>query len=135
VAAAGVVGLALVAGVAAWAAAHPREGRPAPANPAPTDEALSQPEVAPAVEPAAATEEAPPPAPPAPTRSLTLPVQPLPRPPEDVVEASEACAGQTYGTGVTFLSDPAEAGRRAGRSGKLLFVLHISGNFEEAQFT
>lgn len=41
----------------------------------------------------------------------------------------------TYGTRVAFARTPAEAAGRAGREGKLLFLLHVSGNFEEARFT
>jgi hypothetical protein len=44
-------------------------------------------------------------------------------------------AGETYGTSVVFLSNPAEAARRARQEDKLLFVLHVSGNFEESCFT
>jgi hypothetical protein len=48
--------------------------------------------------------------------------------------AEERPAG-TYGTQVEFLDDPAEAGQRALKERKLLFTLHISGNFEDAKFT
>jgi hypothetical protein len=44
-------------------------------------------------------------------------------------------AGETYGTSVVFLSNPAEAARHARQEDKLLFVLHVSGNFEESCFT
>ncbi len=63
-----------------------------------------------------AEEDAPPPP--------TAPAQPEPRP-----------AGQTYGTRVTFLASPEEAMRVARREHKLVFVLHVSGNFEESCFT
>jgi hypothetical protein len=45
------------------------------------------------------------------------------------------CQGENYGTAVTFLNNPKEASREAQREQKLLFVLHISGNFEDSQFT
>jgi hypothetical protein len=41
----------------------------------------------------------------------------------------------TYGTQVEFVSLPVEAARMALQSQKLLFVLHLSGNFEDPQFT
>jgi hypothetical protein len=47
--------------------------------------------------------------------------------------AEPSCA--TYGTSVHFLSNQAEAARQARADQKLLFVLHVSGNFEEARFT
>jgi hypothetical protein len=47
--------------------------------------------------------------------------------------AAPAC--ESYGTAVEFLSRPAEAARQALREDKLLFVLHVSGNFEDAKFT
>jgi hypothetical protein len=50
-------------------------------------------------------------------------------------EAASLCESENYGTSVAFLANPAEAGRQASRDSKLLFVLHISGNFEDRQFT
>jgi hypothetical protein len=47
----------------------------------------------------------------------------------------ENVACETYGTQVSFLSNPADAARRAAKERKLLFVLHLSGNFEDARFT
>jgi hypothetical protein len=44
-------------------------------------------------------------------------------------------AGGSYGTNVKFLSNPAAAARKAAKAEKLLFLLHISGNFEDAGFT
>jgi hypothetical protein len=41
----------------------------------------------------------------------------------------------TYGTQVKFLASPAEAAAQARKDGKLLFVLHVSGNFEDSRFT
>jgi hypothetical protein len=56
---------------------------------------------------------------------LDLPAAPLtPRPPT-----------QTLGTAVAFVASPSEAGRLARQEGKLLFLLHVSGNFEDAGFT
>jgi hypothetical protein len=75
---------------------------------------------APARGPEPAAEEAPAPPPPA------------PQPP---AQAEARPAGQTYGTRVSFLASPEEAMRVAQRERKLVFVLHISGNFEESCFT
>ena len=50
-----------------------------------------------------------------------------------MVRTRHSC--ETYGTNVAFMSSPAEAGRQALCDKKLLLVLHVSGNFEDAQFT
>jgi hypothetical protein len=42
---------------------------------------------------------------------------------------------ETFGTEVEFARNPAEAARMAREERKLTFVLHVSGNFEEAKFT
>jgi hypothetical protein len=42
---------------------------------------------------------------------------------------------QQYGTQVDFFDNPAEAIKRAKKEEKLLFVLHVAGNFEEPGFT
>ena len=52
-----------------------------------------------------------------------------------VAAPPSASRAETYGTSVTFLDSPAEAARQARRENKLLFVLHIAGNFEESCFT
>jgi hypothetical protein len=39
------------------------------------------------------------------------------------------------GTCVKFLNNPTEAASRAVCEQKLLFTLHVSGNFEDRQFT
>ena len=43
--------------------------------------------------------------------------------------------GEAFGTAVGFLGSPSEAARKAVRERKLLLVLHVSGNFEDARFT
>jgi hypothetical protein len=58
---------------------------------------------------------------------------PLLPPPEDSIKAERA--GENYGTQVAFLSSPAKASKQAVQDQKLMFVLHISGNFEDAKFT
>jgi hypothetical protein len=40
-----------------------------------------------------------------------------------------------HGTRVRFLISPEQAAREARREGKLLFLLHLSGNFEDPRFT
>jgi hypothetical protein len=40
-----------------------------------------------------------------------------------------------YGTSVTFLNSPSEAARQAKQEEKLVFVLHVSGHFEDPKFT
>jgi hypothetical protein len=47
----------------------------------------------------------------------------------------ENSCGGDYGTSLKFAKDPAEAFRIAGENKKLVFLLHVSGNFEDAQFT
>jgi hypothetical protein len=71
----------------------------------------------------------------------------VPRSPEPELETSETAvdavlvgaarqpASESYGTAVHFLSRPSEAARQALREDKLLLVLHVSGNFEDARFT
>jgi hypothetical protein len=43
--------------------------------------------------------------------------------------------GATYGTRVEFVRTPAEAARQARGKDKLVFLLHVSGNFEDPGFT
>jgi hypothetical protein len=42
---------------------------------------------------------------------------------------------ETYGTSVHFVSTPREAAQRAAQEQKLVFTLHVSGNFEDPAFT
>jgi hypothetical protein len=62
--------------------------------------------------------------------------QPPPQPPPNVklVEDQPATCGQ-FGTSVHFLATPREAGDVARKEEKLVFVLHLSGIFEDANFT
>jgi hypothetical protein len=50
-------------------------------------------------------------------------------------QVSSCPVSESYGTAIEFLSRPAEAARQALKEHKLLFLLHVSGNFEEAKFT
>ena len=67
------------------------------------------------------------PAPTSPLRSASL------EPP--LAEKTSERAKVSYGTSVKFVSNPDEAVGQAQREQKLLFTLHISGNFEDARFT
>jgi hypothetical protein len=49
------------------------------------------------------------------------------------VPVSPAC--ETFGTAVKFVSNPALASQQAQQRTKLLFLLHVSGNFEDEGFT
>jgi len=48
-------------------------------------------------------------------------------------ENSSSCGN--YGTTIEFLETPKEAAAAAKKAGKLVLVLHVSGNFEDPQFT
>ena len=41
----------------------------------------------------------------------------------------------SHGTQVTFVDTPKEAAAQAKKEQKLVFVLHVSGNFEDPRFT
>jgi hypothetical protein len=49
--------------------------------------------------------------------------------------APEATCSGDYGTSIEFEETPKEAATRAIKEEKLVFVLHISGNFEDPRFT
>ena len=46
---------------------------------------------------------------------------------------AETCG--SFGTSVDFVDTPSEAARLAKKEEKLVFVLHVSGNFEDPRFT
>ncbi|HMC65092.1 MAG TPA: hypothetical protein VKI65_09135 [Gemmataceae bacterium] len=46
----------------------------------------------------------------------------------------EVCTGD-FGTAVHFLKTPSEAAKQALKEQKLVFVLHVSGDFEDPDFT
>jgi len=77
--------------------------------------------------------EAPPPLPP--PASRPTPPQPQPEPKPAAPQAAPQPAGETYGTQVLFLNNQEAAADLAKRDHKLLFVMHISGNFEDSCFT
>ncbi len=48
--------------------------------------------------------------------------------------AKEPACGD-HGTSVSFFDSPQEAAKRAAKDQKLVFVLHVSGNFEDPSLT
>jgi hypothetical protein len=50
-----------------------------------------------------------------------------------VPEGEKSCG--SYGTQIDFLASPTEAAKQAKKEGKLVFILHVSGNFEDSKFT
>jgi hypothetical protein len=58
-------------------------------------------------------------------------VKPQPTP---AAKEGEVCSGD-YGTSIEFADDPKEAADKAKKEEKLVFVLHVSGNFEDPRFT
>ena len=77
-----------------------------------------------------------------PRRAVQAPEEPVvlqkeeraaPKEPESVFGGRPV--GELLGTAVEFLDNPQEASKMAARESKLLFVLHVSGNFEDPQFT
>jgi hypothetical protein len=52
-----------------------------------------------------------------------------------VATQAEAGTCGKYGTSVEFVGSPAEAARQAKKDEKLVFVLHVSGHFEDPRFT
>ena len=52
----------------------------------------------------------------------------------DAKPAEGATCG-SYGTTIEFLDSPKEAAAQAKKEKKLVFVLHVSGNFEDPRFT
>jgi hypothetical protein len=48
--------------------------------------------------------------------------------------ADKATCG-SHGTTIDFVDTPSEAARQAKKDEKLVFVLHVSGHFEDPRFT
>ena len=46
-----------------------------------------------------------------------------------------SCGNETYGTSIEWSGTPAEAAKKAKQEEKLVFVLHVSGHFEDPRFT
>jgi len=49
----------------------------------------------------------------------------------DIDKPADTC----HGTAIEFFSTPTEAATQAKKSEKLVFVLHVSGTFEDPRFT
>ncbi len=47
----------------------------------------------------------------------------------------KTCGQESYGTAIEWAGSPSEAATRAKEAKKLVFVLHVSGYFEDANFT
>jgi hypothetical protein len=63
---------------------------------------------------------------------VVKPVKPTPKP--IAKEEGATCSGD-YGTSIEFEETPKDAAVRAKKEEKLVFVLHVSGNFEDPRFT
>ena len=50
-------------------------------------------------------------------------------------ESCGKCGNQSYGTSVQWSGSPSEAAAKAKKEEKLVFVLHVSGLFEDPKFT
>jgi hypothetical protein len=55
-------------------------------------------------------------------------------PPQPAAKADGETCG-SFNTSVEFYDTPSEAARHAKKEQKLVFVLHVSGNFEDPRFT
>ena len=67
---------------------------------------------------------------------LAFPTSTLPA--GDVTSPSPACTScgkETYGTSIAWNGSAAEAAKKAREEEKLVFVLHVSGHFEDPRFT
>jgi len=63
-------------------------------------------------------------------------VPPAVKAPTKPAEKTEGCGcTKDHGTSVQFFDTPSEAATQAKKEQKLVFVLHISGNFENPDFT
>ena len=82
--------------------------------------------------PAVQAKLAPPPEPAPPEPPVPAPAPPPePAPPQP----PPAAESTSCGTSVHFVASPQAAARRAEEEGKLVFTLHVSGNFEDPGFT
>jgi hypothetical protein len=113
------------------------DGQPpkAPEAPAPVLEEEEGPDLALELPPM------PPPLPPGPKLVLRRPnveAEPepdaIPEEPAAPVKPAQVCAAN-LGTTIHFVKDPPDAFRQARKEKKLVFMIHLSGNFEEKEFT
>ena len=47
----------------------------------------------------------------------------------------KGCGKETFGTSITWVGSPSEAANRAKEKEKLVFVLHVSGYFDDPKLT
>jgi hypothetical protein len=147
------VSFALVVGIFAWIVTHPHKAAPPlPSSSVSVVESAAEPvPPPPRTLPISATptfhrphpleviatniplvEEDPPPLPSSSPQPQQLRGDDMMRP---LWQAPQQSAGETYGTQVLFLNNQTAAADMARREHKLLFVMHISGNFEDSCFT
>ena len=55
--------------------------------------------------------------------------------PPTAMDPPMGAGSEKLGTSVDFVRNPTEANRLAQHTGKLTFILHVAGNFEESGFT
>ena len=55
--------------------------------------------------------------------------------PPTAMEPPAGAVSHKLGTSVDFVRSPTEANRLAQRTGRLTFILHVAGDFEEPGFT
>jgi len=51
------------------------------------------------------------------------------------IQPDEGASCGTFGTSVQFVKSPKDAAKQALKETKLVFVLHVSGDFEDPDFT
>jgi hypothetical protein len=51
------------------------------------------------------------------------------------IQAADKPACNAHGTTIDFYDTPTDAARQARKDAKLVFLLHVSGNFEDPRFT
>jgi hypothetical protein len=61
--------------------------------------------------------------------------QPAETPASPVIPDKKTEGSCGFGTSVNFVDSPSEAAQQAKKDGKLVFVLHVSGDFEDPRFT
>ena len=52
----------------------------------------------------------------------------------EITRSAPTACGK-HGTSIEFVPTPSEAAQQAKKEGKLVFVLHVSGHFEDPRFT
>jgi hypothetical protein len=69
------------------------------------------------------------------TNARALPARATPGAPSiaEITKPAPTCG--KHGTSIEFVATPSEAAQQAKKEGKLVFVLHVSGHFEDPRFT